>query len=186
MSQGTQSRTQGMGAAQHKLNTNIRALKGLGGFLIAMGIGALALLNCQPHFTLAKLLATEITFIPFLEWLTKLPVLGGWMSFFIVNAIAILGVLLWGFTQYFQILPMLVKNPSQRLQTYRAIAYGYEAIVCFLQFPPYEGGATAFFDDFWLWDVELIDWWHLVIFLVAIGFFEIAVMTAIEVNKAFQ
>lgn len=177
---------QGVGAAHQKLQSNVRALKGVGGFLIVMGIGALALLNCQPHFTLAREIAKEITVVPFLNWLTQLPLIGGWIAFIAVNAVAVLGLILWAFTQYFQILPLLVENPSQRLQSFRGFAYGYEVLVCFLQFPPYEGGASAFLDDFGVWDVDLIDWWHLVLFLVSIVFFEVAVLTIIEVNKAFR
>lgn len=183
--QGQAPGKQGARYAHQSLKGNVRTLKGVGGFLIAMGIGAIALLNAQPHFALAREIAKEIEFVPLLEWLIQLTFVGGWILFITVNAIALLGLLLWAFTQYFQILPLMVDNPSKRLQTYRGLAYGYEAFICFIQYPPYQGGATTFLEDFWYWDFALIDWWNLALFLVMIGFFEIAVVTAVEVNKAF-
>jgi hypothetical protein len=177
---------QGVNRARIAFWENIQAIKGVGGFFIFMGISALALLNCQPHFTLARKIATEISYVPFLNWIYQLPWIGGWIALAVVNGVGILGVILWGITQYFQILPLLVKLPSDRLKSYRGIAYGYEVLMCFLQFPPYKGGVSAFLDDFWRWDLELIDWWHFVLFLVAIFFFEMIAMAAIEVNKSIS
>lgn len=59
------------------------------------------------------------------------------------------------------------------LSAYRAIAYGIETLVCFLRFPPYEGGMSAILEDAPNWDSSLIDWWNLVFFLVTMFGFEL-------------
>jgi hypothetical protein len=163
--------------------TNSRKLKAVAGFLIATGIGFIGLLNVQPHIELAKQIAKELTNIPFLDSLVQLPFLGGWIQFIFLNLVAILGIVLWGLTQLAEILPMLVDNPSKRLQTYRWIAYGYEAIICFLRFPPYEGGASAVFEEFGRWDLNLIDWWILVLFLVTMFSFELIFVIGREIRS---
>lgn len=149
-------------------------------YLVIAGIGFVGLLNIQPHLELAKQIAKELTNIPFLDSLVQLPFLGGWVQFIFTNIVAILGIVLWGLTQFAEVLPMMIDNPSKRLQTYRGIAYGYEAIICFLRFPPYEGGAAAVIEDFGRWDLELVDWWTLVLFLVTMFSFELIVVVAKE------
>jgi hypothetical protein len=167
-------------------NLNNRNLKLAANYLIAAGIGFVGLLNIQPHVELAKQIAKELTNIPFLDSLVQLPFLGGWIQFIFLNLVAILGIVLWGLTQFAEILPMLIDNPSKRLQTYRGIAYGYEAIICFLRFPPYEGGASAVFEDFGQWDFGLIDWWTLVLFLVTMFSFELIVVVSREFQSSLK
>ncbi len=75
-------------------------------------------------------------------------------------------------TQYMEVLPMMVKNPSESIVRYRWLAYGFEAIICFLRFPPYEGGVNAVIEDAPNWDASLIDWWLLVLFVVTMFSFE--------------
>jgi hypothetical protein len=48
-----------------------------------------------------------------------------------------------------------------------------------MRFPPYQGGTSAFFDDFFQWDWYLIDWWNLIFLLVTMTGFEICVGVAI-------
>ncbi len=165
---------------------NNRNIKAVAGFLIVAGIGFIGLLNVQPHIELAKQIAKELTNIPFLDSLVQLPVLGGWIEFIFLNLVAILGIVLWGLTQLAEILPMMIDNPSQRLQTYRWIAYGYEAIICFLRFPPYEGGVSAVLEDFGQWDLSLIDWWILVLFLVTMFSFELIFVVAKEMRASLR
>jgi len=157
-------------------------LKTIAEFLIVAGIGFIGLLNVQPHIELAKQIAKELTNIPFLDSLVQIPFLGGWIQFIFLNLVAILGIVLWGLTQLAEILPIIIDNPSQRLQTYRWIAYGYETIICFLRFPPYEGGVSAVFEDFWRWDINLIDWWILVLFLVTMFSFELIYVVSEEMR----
>lgn len=160
-----------------------RRLKSLAGFLLVSGVGFIGLLNVQPHIELARKIAKELTNIPFLDSLVQLPFLGGWFQFAFLNLVAILGIVLWGLTQTAQILPMLIASPSQRLQTYRWVAYGYEAVICFLRFPPYEGGVTAFVEDFGTWDASLIDWWVLVLFVVTMFSFELIFVVGREIKS---
>ncbi len=172
----------GIGSKQ-PVKVNFLTLKNIAGFLIMAGVGFIGLLNIQPHIELAKQIAKELTNIPFLDSLVRIPLLGGWIEFFFLNIVAVLGIVLWGLTQLAQILPMQVDNPSDRLQTYRWVAYGYEAIICFLRFPPYEGGAQAVVEDFGNWDSSLIDWWTLVLFLVTMFSFELIFVMAREIKS---
>jgi hypothetical protein len=172
--------TKGASTTHPKINN--RNLKAIAGFLIVAGIGFIGLLNVQPHIELAKQIAKELTNIPFADSLVQVPFLGGWIEFIFLNLVAILGIVLWGLTQLAQILPMMIENPSQRLQTYRWIAYGYEAIICFLRFPPYEGGVDAVLEDFGRWDSSLIDWWILVLFLVTMFSFELIFVVGKEMR----
>ena len=136
------------------------------------GIGFVGLLNVQPWIELAKQISKQLTNIPFLDSLIRIPFLGGWIEWGFLNIVAILGIVLWGITQLMEILPSLVKAPSPSIITYRWIAYSFEAVICFLRFPPYEGGVNAVIEDFPTWDISLIDWWLLVLFLVTMFSFE--------------
>lgn len=166
-------------------------------FLFTMGIGFLMLMNVQPWLQLAEQLTKQITIIPFIESLVKIPFLGGWIEWFALNIARILGLVLWGIVQFIEVIPMLVKDPQilegwieawnnrayevrgdgssvdrlkktynsipsdwvESLNKYRAAAYAVETVVCFLRFPPYEGGMAAVLDDMPNWDSNLIDWW---------------------------
>jgi hypothetical protein len=177
----------GLGKTSQPINEvvrkNGRNIRTIAEFLIVSGIGFIGLLNVQPHIELAKQIAKELTNIPFLDSLVQIPFLGGWIQFIFLNLVAILGIVLWGLTQLAEILPIIIDNPSQRLQTYRWIAYGYETIICFLRFPPYEGGVSAVFEDFWRWDINLIDWWTLVLFLVTMFSFELIYVMSNEIRQ---
>ncbi len=163
-----------------------RKIKSVGGFLLVAGVGFLGLLNVQPHIELAKQIAKELTNIPFADALVQVPFLGGWIEFIFLNLVAILGIVLWGLTQLAEILPMMIENPSERLQAYRWIAYSYEAIICFLRFPPYEGGVDAVLEDFGQWNSSLIDWWILVLFLVTMFSFELIFVVGKEIKASLR
>ncbi len=179
-------RHQTEGATTTPTKLNNRNLSVIVRFLFLAGIGFIGLLNVQPHIELAKQIAKELTNIPFADALVKLPFLGGWIEFIVLNLVAILGIVLWGLTQLAQILPILIENPSERLQAYRWIAYGYEAIICFLRFPPYEGGVDAVIEDFGRWDSSLIDWWILVLFLVTMFSFELIFVVGKEIKASLR
>jgi hypothetical protein len=163
-----------------------RNIKAVGGFLIVAGVGFIGLLNVQPHIELAKQIAKQLTNIPFLDSLVQIPFFGGWIEFIFLNLVAILGCVLWGLTQYAEILPVLLENPSKRLQTYRWVAYAYEAFICFLRFPPYQGGASAVLEDFGRWDTSLIDWWILALFLVTMFSFELIFVVANDIKSSLR
>ena len=144
------------------------------------GMVFLIIINAQPWMELARRIVPTITTIPFLESLVKIPFLGGWVQWAVKEMTSILGLLLCGTIQIIEIMPMLKPN-NQALKNLRAAAYAIEFLVCFLRFPPYQGGTAAFFEDFGRWDAYLIDWWNLVFFIVTMTGFEIAVKVGITI-----
>lgn len=60
----------------------------------------------------------------------------------------LVGFLMWAWIQFVQVSPMLAQHsliPANakwmaELKQYRAIAYGAEALACFIKYPPYAGG----------------------------------------------
>jgi hypothetical protein len=138
------------------------------------GMVFLVVINAQPWMELAKRIVPTLTNIPFVDTLVKIPFLGGWVEWILREMTSILGLLLCGTIQIIEIMPMLKPN-SPVLKKLRAAAYAIEFLVCFLRFPPYQGGTAAFLEDFGRWDTYLIDWWNLVFFIVTMTGFEIAV-----------
>jgi hypothetical protein len=142
------------------------------------GMGFLLIINAQPWMELAARIAPTITKIPFIGSLVKIPFLGGWIQWALGEIVSILGTVLCITIQIVEILPMMVEGTlefNKKLDTYRWIAYGIEFCVCFMRFPPYQGGTSAFFEDFFRWDWYLIDWWNLIFFVVTMTGFEICV-----------
>ncbi len=80
--------------------------------LFTMGIGFLMLMNVQPWLKLAEQLTLQITIIPFLDSLVKIPLLGGWIEWLAVNIARFLGLTLWGIVQFIEVIPMLVNDPQ--------------------------------------------------------------------------
>jgi hypothetical protein len=54
-------------------------------FLAWSGIGFVGLLNVQPWIELAKQISKQLTNIPFLDSLVKIPFLGGWIEWGFLN-----------------------------------------------------------------------------------------------------
>lgn len=155
-------------------------------FLFTAGIGFLMLINVQPWLELSKAIAKQITTIPFLDSLVAIPLLGGWIEWLFANIIPILGCVLWAIVQMIEVMPMLTEssipaNLKERLEKYRWVAYAIETIVCFLRYPPYEGGMDAILSDAPNWDSSLIDWWNLVFFLVTMFGFELCFRVIVTV-----
>lgn len=155
-------------------------------FLFTAGIGFLMLINVQPWLELSKAIAKQITTIPFLDSLVAIPLLGGWIEWLFANIIPFLGCILWAIVQVIEITPMLLETSMPlllraRLENYRWVAYSIETIVCFLRYPPYEGGMDAILTDAPNWDASLIDWWNLVFFLVTMFGFELCFRVVITV-----
>jgi hypothetical protein len=148
------------------------------------GMVFLVIINAQPWMELARKIVPTITTIPFLESLVRIPFLGGWIQWAVKEMTSILGLLLCGTIQIVEIMPML--NPSPVLKKLRAAAYAIEFLVCFLRFPPYQGGTAAFLEDFGRWDAYLIDWWNLVFFIVTMTGFEIAVKVGLTVLQSMN
>jgi hypothetical protein len=142
------------------------------------GMVFLIIINAQPWMQLAIKIVPTITAIPFIDSLVKIPFLGGWIQWGVREMTSILGLLLCGTIQIIEIMPMLIPN-SKVLKNLRAAAYTIEFLVCFLRFPPYQGGTAAFLEDFLHWDAYLINWWNLVFFIVTMTGFEIAMKVAI-------
>lgn len=144
-------------------------------FLFFTGVGFLTLLNVQPWLELSRQISKQITTIPFLDSLTSIPFLGGWIEWIVANIVSILGFVLWGIIQYIELLPMFAEGTGvwKQLSNYRWMAYAVEFAVCFLRFPPYEGGMAAILEDSPNWDANLIDYWNLILFVVTMFGFEL-------------
>ncbi len=155
-------------------------------FLFTAGIGFLMIINVQPWLELSKQIAKQITTIPFLDSLVAIPLLGGWVEWIVANIVPILGCVLWAIVQLIEVMPMLTETsiPShlkERLESYRWVAYTIETLVCFMRFPPYNGGMTAILEDAPHWDSSLINWWNLVFFLVTMFGFELCFRVVVTV-----
>lgn len=148
------------------------------------GMVFLVIINAQPWMELARKIVPTIATIPFLESLVRIPFAGGWIQWTVREMTSILGMLLCGTIQIIQIMPML--NPNPVLKKLRAAAYAIEFLVCFLRFPPYQGGTAAFMEDLGRWDSYLIDWWNLVFFIVTMTGFEIAVKVALIILQGMK
>jgi hypothetical protein len=149
------------------------------------GMIFLVIINAQPWIELARKIVPTITTIPFLSSLIKIPFLGGWVQWAVKEMVSILGLLLCGTIQIIEIMPMLYPN-NPALKNLRAIAYAIEFLVCFLRFPPYAGGVSAFWDDFGRWDSYLIDWWNLAFFIITMTGFEVAVKVGIIILQSLS
>lgn len=165
--------------------SNITAIR-IARFLFTAGIGFLMVINVQPWLELSKAIAKQITTIPFLDSLVAIPLLGGWIEWLFANIVPILGCILWAIVQLIEVMPMLTEsgvpaNLKERLESYRWVAYAIETIVCFLRYPPYNGGMAAVLDDAPNWDASLIDWWNLVFFLVTMFGFELCFRVVVTV-----
>jgi hypothetical protein len=147
------------------------------------GMIFLIIINAQPWMELARKIVPTLTAIPFIDSLVKIPFLGGWIQWAVREMTSILGLLLCGTVQIIEIMPMLKPNDAV-LKKLRAAAYAIEFLVCFIRFPPYQGGTAGFLEDFGHWDSYLIDWWNLVFFLVTMTGFEIAVKVAITILQS--
>lgn len=155
-------------------------------FLFTAGMGFLMIINVQPWLELSKAIAKQITTIPFLDSLVAIPLLGGWVEWIFANIIPILGCILWAIVQLIEVIPMLTESSvpahlKERLEKYRWVAYAIETIVCFLRYPPYNGGMAAILEDAPNWDSSLIDWWNLVFFLVTMFGFELCFRVIVTV-----
>lgn len=145
---------------------------------------SLVLLNLQPWLEVGASLSTQIRIIPFLGLLVEIPWVGGWFLLASKALAQILAVLLWAFVQMIQVVPLLHQmqylrlRPAllERAESLRWVAYCVEVAVCFLRFPPYQGGVEAFVLDAPHWQLYLIDWWQFALLIVAIAAFEAIVL----------
>lgn len=153
------------------------------------GIGYLVLLNVQPWIDVAEGAAKSVKILPFQDTLVAIPFLGGLILWVIVNASKLLAVALWGIVNGLENLPFFLDTalakrvPKQilnDLNVYRAFAYVIEAIVCWVQYPTYQGGWSAVVQDWPTYDMALIDWNQAGTFLLAIGGCEICVQVGIR------
>jgi hypothetical protein len=166
-----------------------RNLKIIGGLLFFGGLGFIGLLNVQPWIAVAKQMASEITFVPFLGSLIRIPFLGGWIQWGVKESLSILGMVLWGITQYMELIPEFVKDPSKKLwlKRIRYLIYIWEFAVCFIRFPAYEGGYAGLAEDFPNLDASLIDWWRLIVILPLCAFsFEVIFHTLKKVREGLN
>lgn len=153
------------------------------------GIGYLILLNVQPWLDVAEKAAKAVKILPFQDTLVAIPFLGGLILWVIVNASKLLAVALWGIVNGLENLPFFLdtafakkipKEIIKDLNVYRAVAYVVEAIVCWIQYPTYQGGWPAVVMDWPNYDMNLIDWNQVGTFLLALAGCEICVQVGIR------
>jgi hypothetical protein len=181
---GTGARPSTSSKSGSTMQTKLKHLGEVTRWIFITGMGFLLIINAQPWMELAARIAPTLTKIPFIGSLVKLPFLGGWIQWALGEIVSILGTVLCVTIQIVEILPMMVEGSvefKRKLNTYRWIAYAIEFCVCFMRFPPYQGGTPAFFEDFLQWDWYLIDWWNLIFFLVTMTGFEICVGVALTI-----
>lgn len=138
----------------------------------------------QPWIDVAKQMGKEISFVPFLGSLIRIPFIGGWIQWIVVESVSILGMVFWGMTQYMQLIPSFVDGELKKwLIKIRYLVYIFEFIVCFMRFPAYEGGYPALAEDFPNLDVGLIDWWNLLVILPISAFaFEVIFLVLAKIK----
>ena len=142
-------------------------LKGMGRWLFLGTITFIGLLNIQPWVQVALQMKRAITFVPFLKTLIQIPYLGGCLLWLSSNdvALSILATGLWALTQWLELAEWTNKNQ-------RFLIYCWEFLVIFMHFPPYEGGYTAFFEDLPHLRADSVDWWNLILSVIAAFAFE--------------
>jgi hypothetical protein len=156
------------------------------------------LLNVQPWIAVAKSAAKHISVVPYflLEWI---PFIGrdlaeGARALIQPNITALMGITLWAVTQSIEVTPILAHFTDweppvwlrNKLSLFRALSYMLELIVCFLQYPPYQGGIEAFYADMGRWDFALIDFNNMVLFVIALFGVEASVWIALTILQALR
>lgn len=141
-------------------------LKIIGKLLFLGGVGFVGVLNVQPWIDVARQMAKQITFVPFLGSLIKIPFLGGWIQWGATESLSILGMVFWGMTQYMELIPEFTSGETKVwLTKVRYLVYVFEFVVCFMRFPAYEGGYAGLAEDFPNLDISSVDWWNLLVIL---------------------
>jgi hypothetical protein len=162
-------------------------------------ITLIAILNLQPWFPIATTIAGEVIHFPFIDSLLNIPipVIGGLISmivtFIVNNLVNLVAILLWFLVQFSQlmfwakedseaaaVMDKLFGLATSRIdkdlaRRFSAVSYAIEAVVCFVYYPPYEGGFQGFMDDwnYWNWDSLQID--QLILFGITLFAFELFV-----------
>lgn len=78
--------------------------------------GYLILLNMQPYLDISRLLLGTITDVPFLGFLSSLPLVGSLIKLLGMLAADVFGILLWCFIQIVEILPQYMKGDLNQLR----------------------------------------------------------------------
>lgn len=160
-------------------------------------IGAVAYLNLQPWIEVGHWLAASGLEFPFQNSLLGVWGIRNLIEFVVLNIASIFAVVFWLVCQTLQIMALMADSP-QVLEGFAWIfkgiplsqwvvrnsqiigrlgwgAYGVEALVCFLVYPPYGNGMEDFVADMWMWDSELWDYPNITLIALTILMFEAAV-----------
>lgn len=181
------------------------------GFFWFVG-GIILIFNVQPWLTAASFISDGIVNLPF-----EAPILSIWglkqVALFLQgNLISCIALVLLVLCQACQLLALCTEAPIARrfvegslgfkvsldaesVEIYRrlsAAAYALELFVCFIQYPPYEGGIEAILLDLWTWDPALFRIDELVRLVVTMLSFEGALwlflffVTGVNPSKSHQ
>lgn len=164
--------------------SNQTAKRVISSFFIA-GLTLLFIINVQPWIGVVKRLLPTLTFIPFADTLVAIPYLGGIFLWIGKESVSLIAAVLCIIILIIELLPLLFRN-NPFLEKVRAVGYIIEFAVCFLRFPPYAGGVNAFFDDFWQWDSDLIDYWNLFFLCFTFAGLELAISAYLGVMDAIK
>jgi len=154
-------------------------------------------LNLQPWVDVGYFLTASGMEFFFGEALFNIPVLGNVFDFMVRHAAWLFAIALWLVVQTLQVCSLMEESPSvlaffermfvglpmsgwvrdnsKMLSTLGWSAYGVEAFVCFLAYPPYGEGLSDLAADWMVWDPYLVDWPNIALMAVTILMFEFAV-----------
>ncbi|MBW4460568.1 MAG: hypothetical protein KME47_10045 [Nodosilinea sp. WJT8-NPBG4] len=166
-----------------------------GVFFIWVILGLIFLLNVQPWVSVARWISEDIVSLPFDNFLMSIPGVKQLVSFIWNNLVSIMAVALMAICQFFQILALGTESPEAariiekifanrvrvnssdekevaKRRWLAGCAYILEALVCFIEYPPYEGGISAIIADFPLLEAYYIQYGELVKFFLTMLSFE--------------
>lgn len=138
-------------------------------------------LNVQPWIEgFGKMVANNITVVPGLGLLSKLPLIGGWFLLASKSLGQIIGLVAWFWIQVCQVAPMFMATWAcpqwlADLRRYRTIAYTLEIAMTAIFFPPFVGGWDWAMLPSLIGDASAIDWPNVALMISTILSFEMTV-----------
>lgn len=154
--------------------------------------------NLQPWIEVGHWIAAMGMELPFASALINLWVIGRFIEFILIHTASIVTLCLWLTIQTLQVMALLADSDQTRAQFARIFqgfplsswvvdnakalgrlgwgAYGVEAVVCFLAYPPYGFGMEDFLMDWGFWDPDLWDFWAILTICITVLMFEAAVI----------
>lgn len=159
-------------------------------FLAFVVLGAVAVFELQPWLAMAAVGVEKITTIPFYGFIRSIPVLGQLFGWIVArsNIASFLALGFWLLVNWAQVrswaTPVdIKKDPTLWFQVWstRLLSLGIQLVVSFLASPPYYGGWDSLSIDLPFFNIALVEWDALVLFLLFLYSFE---FTCIIIEKS--